>query len=113
MDKEPVPESASLVSVNSDSIDKLIHQAGCVSSNLSKENAELLKRQACYLPISIGTGLPMIGPHSYYNELYLATGHSFWGILNAPITGKLMSEWIIHGFAQSIDKKVHSSFLPQ
>jgi glycine/D-amino acid oxidase-like deaminating enzyme len=34
---------------------------------------------------------------------YLATGHSVWGILNAPATGEAMAELIIDGTARSVD----------
>jgi glycine/D-amino acid oxidase-like deaminating enzyme len=108
-----VPESASLVSVNPRLINSLIHQASCISTSLSVENnAEVLKRQACYLPLSSETSLPLIGPHTYYKELYLATGHSFWGILNAPITGKLISELLILNSVQSLDAEAYKYFLP-
>jgi glycine/D-amino acid oxidase-like deaminating enzyme len=34
---------------------------------------------------------------------YVATGHSVWGILNAPATGEAMAELITEGRTQSID----------
>ena len=34
---------------------------------------------------------------------YVATGHSVWGILNAPATGEAMAELIVEGAARSID----------
>lgn len=101
-----------MVSVNPESINKLRHQASIVSKELGADNSQLLKQQACYLPLSTKTNLPIIGPHSNYKGLYLATGHSFWGILNAPITGKIISEWIIHGSVKSISKKANKNFLP-
>lgn len=107
-----MPESESLVAVNPKSIDSLIHQASCISSSLSTDKAEVLKRQACYLPSSLETSLPLIGPHSHYKQLYLATGHSFWGILNAPVTGKLISELIIYNSIQSLDREAYEYFLP-
>lgn len=111
-DNEPLPKSASLVHVDPKAIEKLTHQAGRVSSYLEAGNAKLLKKQACYLPFSEKTSLPIIGPHKSYQGLYLATGHSFWGILNAPITGKMISEWIIHNSVKSITEKSNSYFLP-
>jgi glycine/D-amino acid oxidase-like deaminating enzyme len=35
--------------------------------------------------------------------LYVATGHSVWGILNAPATGEAMAELIVDGTARSTD----------
>jgi glycine/D-amino acid oxidase-like deaminating enzyme len=34
---------------------------------------------------------------------YIATGHSVWGILNAPATGKAMAELIVDGAASTVD----------
>jgi glycine/D-amino acid oxidase-like deaminating enzyme len=34
---------------------------------------------------------------------YVATGHSVWGILNAPATGEAMAELIADGVAQTVD----------
>ena len=34
---------------------------------------------------------------------YVATGHSVWGILNAPATGEAMAELIADGRARSVD----------
>jgi glycine/D-amino acid oxidase-like deaminating enzyme len=34
---------------------------------------------------------------------YLATGHSVWGILNAPATGEAMAQLILNGAATSVD----------
>jgi len=34
---------------------------------------------------------------NYHGKLYIAAGHSCWGILNAPATGKNLAELIVHG----------------
>ena len=34
---------------------------------------------------------------------YVATGHSVWGILNAPATGEAMAELILDGAARHVD----------
>jgi glycine/D-amino acid oxidase-like deaminating enzyme len=34
---------------------------------------------------------------------YVATGHSVWGMLNAPATGEAMSELIMDGGARRVD----------
>jgi glycine/D-amino acid oxidase-like deaminating enzyme len=46
-------------------------------------------------------GLPLIG--SVAPGAYVATGHSVWGILNAPATGEAMAELILDGEAKSVD----------
>ena len=48
-------------------------------------------------------GLPLIGPVPGVEGAYLATGHSVWGILNAPATGDAIAELIIDGAARSVD----------
>jgi glycine/D-amino acid oxidase-like deaminating enzyme len=34
---------------------------------------------------------------------YVATGHSVWGMLNAPATGEAMAELIVGGDTRSVD----------
>ncbi|KAI9281034.1 FAD dependent oxidoreductase [Sporodiniella umbellata] len=109
-DKEPLPPSADQVPVSSESIDSLISQAGLISNRLSE--AHVLKRQACYLPVS-ATGTPLIGPHAVCSGLFLATGHSFWGILNSPITGKMLSEWLLDGKVRCLPEEVVDFFIPK
>ena len=33
---------------------------------------------------------------------YVATGHSVWGMLNAPATGEAMAELILDGHSQAV-----------
>ncbi|KAI8091136.1 FAD dependent oxidoreductase [Gilbertella persicaria] len=110
-DKEPLPESADLVKVDQEAIDLLIRQASIVSPQLT--NVPLLKSQACYLPISSKTDMPLIGPHPAYPHLFLATGHSCWGILNAPITGKIVAEWLMDGQVSCLSPQEISFFVPE
>ena len=48
-------------------------------------------------------GLPLIGPVPGLSGAYVATGHSVWGILNAPATGEAMAELIVDGFSRTVD----------
>jgi glycine/D-amino acid oxidase-like deaminating enzyme len=34
---------------------------------------------------------------------YVATGHSVWGMLNAPATGEAIAELIVDGGARTVD----------
>ena len=61
-----------------------------------------LARQACYRPVT-RDGLPLIGPVPGVDGAYVATGHSVWGILNAPATGEAMAELIVDGAARTVD----------
>ncbi|VVT46199.1 uncharacterized protein SAPINGB_P001095 [Magnusiomyces paraingens] len=95
-----VPETSDDVEVLRDRCDELFKHVGEISSNL--KNGRILKRQACYLPVvdvPSHSG-PFIGPTNVDN-LYLASGHSCWGINNAPATGLLLSEILLEGEAKS------------
>jgi glycine/D-amino acid oxidase-like deaminating enzyme len=41
---------------------------------------------------------------------FVATGHSVWGILNAPATGEALAELIVDGAARTVDL---SAFAPE
>ena len=64
--------------------------ASAVSSHL--DGASLVKSTACYLPIS-ETGDIVAG--ELMSGVYVATGHSCWGILNGPATGQGVAEMIM------------------
>ncbi len=65
-------------------------------------SAKVLAAQACYRPVT-RDGLPLIGPVAGVEGAYVATGHSVWGILNAPATGEAMAELILDGAARAVD----------
>jgi glycine/D-amino acid oxidase-like deaminating enzyme len=48
-------------------------------------------------------GVPLIGPVPGLAGAYVATGHSVWGMLNAPATGEAMAELLVDGAARSVD----------
>ncbi|MGH6814898.1 MAG: NAD(P)/FAD-dependent oxidoreductase [Hyphomicrobiaceae bacterium] len=64
--------------------------------------SKVLVRQACHRPVT-QDGLPLIGAISGLEGAYVATGHSVWGILNAPATGEAMAELIVDGIARTVD----------
>ncbi|MBX3500836.1 MAG: FAD-binding oxidoreductase [Alphaproteobacteria bacterium] len=59
-------------------------------------------RQACFRPVT-EDGLPLIGAVPDADGVYVATGHSVWGMLNAPATGEAMAELILDGAARHVD----------
>ena len=61
---------------------------------------KIIARQACFRPVT-QDGLPLIGKVG--EGAYVATGHSVWGILNAPATGEALAELIADGVARSTD----------
>jgi glycine/D-amino acid oxidase-like deaminating enzyme len=81
-------------------IDRLAAICGTLSPVLA--GAPVLARQACFRPVA-EDGLPLIGPLPGLSGAYVATGHSVWGILNAPATGEAMAELIVDGTARTVD----------
>ncbi len=66
------------------------------------ESAERVAEQACYRPIT-ADGLPVIGNIADVGGAYIATGHSVWGMLNAPGTAEAMADLIIDGTTRHVD----------
>jgi glycine/D-amino acid oxidase-like deaminating enzyme len=67
-------------------------------------SAPVSAKQACYLPRHMRFGeerSPLIGGVPKISGLWIAAGHTCWGIQNGPGTGKLMSEFIFDGEATS------------
>jgi glycine/D-amino acid oxidase-like deaminating enzyme len=77
-------------------------EAMCTALSPVLAAARILARQACYRPVT-RDGLPLIGPVPGVAGAYVATGHSVWGILNAPATGEAMAELIVDGAARTVD----------
>jgi glycine/D-amino acid oxidase-like deaminating enzyme len=61
-----------------------------------------IAQQACFRPVT-KDGLPLIGAINGVTGAYVATGHSVWGILNAPATGEAMAELVLDGKAATVD----------
>lgn len=100
---EDVPDDPATITGEPDSIAMLHKIAGRVSSQLKmEEGAEVVAEQACYLPCT-SDGLPVIGEMPGVKGLYVATGHSCWGILNAPATGAALAELILDGHSKIVD----------
>ncbi|EFQ27966.1 FAD dependent oxidoreductase [Colletotrichum graminicola] len=94
----PLPETADKVQVDEANCDDIISYIATVSPVLVA--APIKAKQACYLP-QHDSG-PLIGATSVPG-LWLAAGHTCWGIQNGPATGKLMSEYILDGKPTSSD----------
>jgi glycine/D-amino acid oxidase-like deaminating enzyme len=98
--ESPLPIDPARVTPDPGALERL--QAMCSELSPPLAAARILARQACYRPIT-RDGLPLIGPVAGVEGAYIATGHSVWGILNAPATGEAMAELIIEGAARSVD----------
>lgn len=101
-DDAPLPETADEVEFDDTKVASLMEQSAVLSpSSLDVDaGATLLAKQACYLPISNRTGNPIIGGR---DGVYVAAGHSCWGITNSLGTGKALSELILDGKVHSAD----------
>lgn len=62
----------------------------------------IVARQACFRPVT-DDGLPLIGAVPGAVGVYVATGHSVWGMLNAPASGEAMAELILDSAARHVD----------
>ena len=98
--EEPLPIDPARVAPNPGAIEQLEAMCGSMSPVLA--SSKILARQACYRPVT-RDGLPLIGPVPNVAGAYVATGHSVWGILNAPATGEAIAELIVGGTAPTID----------
>ncbi|ELQ41829.1 hypothetical protein OOU_Y34scaffold00251g15 [Pyricularia oryzae Y34] len=80
---------------------KLVEQIRVISPEILGESATIEKEQACYLPGGSFNG-PLIDGSSEHG-LYIAAGHTCWGITLGPGTGLVMAEMIFEGKALSAD----------
>jgi glycine/D-amino acid oxidase-like deaminating enzyme len=97
----PLPIDPADVAPDPGAIERLLRMCHELSPALA--SAKVRARQACYRPIT-RDGLPLIGRVPDVEEgAYVATGHSVWGILNAPATGEAMAELIVDGAAHTLD----------
>ncbi|KAF4469133.1 hypothetical protein FALBO_3970 [Fusarium albosuccineum] len=97
----PLPETADQVECDEAQCNDIISYISTISPVLAA--APIKARQACYLPRHIRFGQesgPLLGKTSTPG-LFVAAGHTCWGIQNGPATGKLMSEFVFDGGAKS------------
>lgn len=98
--ESPLPVDPAHVSPDDGAMERLEEMCRRLSPVLAE--AEILARQACFRPVT-QDGLPLIGKLPGIEGAYAATGHSVWGILNAPATGEAMAELILDGATQTVD----------
>ena len=98
--ESPLPADPADVAPDPGAIERL--EAICAHLSPAFTADRVLARQACFRPVT-GDGLPLIGPVPGLAGAYVATGHSVWGILNAPATGEAMAELIADGAARRVN----------
>ncbi len=96
----PLPVDPAEVAPDPGAIERL--HAICSELSPVLASSQILARQACYRPIT-RDGLPLIGRVPGVEGAYIATGHSVWGMLNAPATGEAMAELLTDGATQAVD----------
>ena len=96
----PLPIDPADVAPDPGAIERL--QDICTDLSPVLARSPVLAGQACFRPMT-RDGLPLIGRVKGVKGCYVATGHSVWGILNAPATGEAMAELILEGDATVID----------
>lgn len=94
----PLPPSTAEVEVDQSRCADIADYCAAISDEL--RDGEVTSRQACYLPQVESGGGPLVGMTAVQG-LYLAAGHTCWGIQNGPGTGKVMSEFVFGGKAVS------------
>ncbi|MCB1490123.1 MAG: FAD-binding oxidoreductase [Bauldia sp.] len=96
----PLPVDPADVTPDPGSIERL--EAICAALSPALDPTRIIARQSCFRPVT-QDGLPLIGAIPGVGNAYVATGHSVWGILNAPATGEAMAELIVDGAATTVD----------
>ncbi|RDA84101.1 hypothetical protein CP532_1479 [Ophiocordyceps camponoti-leonardi (nom. inval.)] len=98
-----LPETADEVQCDEAQCDDILSYIATISPVLGA--APVKAKQACYLPRHMRFGQesgPLLG-RTTVPGLWVAAGHTCWGIQNGPATGKLMSELLFDGVATSAD----------
>jgi glycine/D-amino acid oxidase-like deaminating enzyme len=88
----PLPADPAHVSPVPGTADRLLAMVKAFAPGLA--TCPILARQACFRPL-MRDGLPLIGPVPGAPGAFVATGHSVWGMLNAPATGDLMADLVL------------------
>ena len=86
----------------------LLQLLGC---NMNEKD-KIRVKQACFVPNTGPNGVPMIGKLPNMENVFIGAGHSCWGILNGPGTGKLLSELILEGKVSFLSEKEFDAFNP-
>ena len=98
--ESPVPVDPAFVVPDPGALELLT--ALCVRISPVLASSPIVASSACYRPAT-GDGLPLIGPIGDVDGVFVATGHSVWGILNAPATGEAVAELILDGAVRTLD----------
>ncbi len=96
----PLPVDPSAVAPDRGAFERL--EAICARLSPVLAASPIVARGACFRPVTMD-GWPLLGPVRDVPGAYVATGHSVWGILNAPASGEAMAELIGTGRTTHVD----------
>ena len=102
-ERQSLPEHPKDVELNGTECAKLNEVVKVISPDYFAKGCPVMEEQVCFIPAS-PDGFPIIGPIPNYDDVFIGTGHTFWGILNGPSTGLMLAEMIHNlpiSFAQS------------
>ena len=100
-DSSVVEERPGRVHVSREKIKELRRNSAGLSSLF--DAADVRKESACHLPVVISSdGAPLICELEQGSRCFVGTGHTCWGILQGPGTGKCLAE-LIAGKPTSVD----------
>ncbi|KAH9856205.1 FAD dependent oxidoreductase [Lenzites betulinus] len=111
-DDSRVPETVDEVEVDASACESIREHVASISKELRE--GEVDRRQACFLPVVGSGGGPIVGEAKSIAEgLIIATGHTCWGICNAPGTAKALAELVFEGKIKcaNLNKLKPSQFL--
>lgn len=103
-DNELLPDNPSHVKPSEEACNKLVEFAKLASPAL--DGAQVIAKQCCYLPYVSDNGVPLIGKVPLTSNVYIAAGHTCWGILNGPGTGKVLADLIVDGKTSLLNASV-------
>ncbi|KAH8833787.1 FAD dependent oxidoreductase [Flagelloscypha sp. PMI_526] len=94
-DSPPLPDNVDDVEIDESRCESIIQHVSSISNELRDGRVD--KRQACFLPVASRGEGPFIGKPSTIQNLYVAAGHTCWGISNGPGTGLAISQLVLDG----------------
>ncbi|MGD9508806.1 MAG: NAD(P)/FAD-dependent oxidoreductase [Geminicoccaceae bacterium] len=98
--RQALPEDPAQVTPDPDAQEALRAMTRAFAPGLA--DTPILATQACYRPVT-QDGLPLLGAVAGFGNVFVGTGHSVWGILNAPASGEALAELILAGTTREVD----------
>ena len=106
-----LPASADAMAPSAADIDAALKKAAAIYPTLAQPSIERTGSGLCCLP-TFGRYHPTIGAVPGCANAYLACGHSCWGILQAPATGKALASLVLGTEGQSASSTDVSAYAP-